>query len=346
MAILKLPHWVLVNKFPAFHDLESATVLEQTSRLYGKINELIESYNGYCAEINKEISEYEAANDKDYNCFVNTVLKLTSDYIGMVDLKITQHDRKFDEYYKDFTENINKTIGKMLAELKESGELDQMVLESLDNMQTKFNDLEAKCNAEIEELEQTAKDLAADYKETKTALNTNYSKTKDALYSDYSETKAALDADYSETKADYQQNVTPLISRKELVLYDGKGFDHNTDFSTTIIKPIDIQLFSVVKVYCNKIGVTSELDESAVLCSVSVGDNGNVAINGINVSFITTDSSYTYRAVLKTVKFELEPDYFNVPQIKSCDSAFLCIQTSESTISSQTLTIRKIVGVY
>ena len=35
--ILKLPKWILTNKFPAFHDTESLTAIEQTARVYGKI---------------------------------------------------------------------------------------------------------------------------------------------------------------------------------------------------------------------------------------------------------------------------------------------------------------------
>lgn len=41
-----LPPWVETNLQPAFYDRESGTVLQQTARMYGKINEVIKAVNG------------------------------------------------------------------------------------------------------------------------------------------------------------------------------------------------------------------------------------------------------------------------------------------------------------
>ena len=49
-----LPPWVETNLQPAFYDAESGTVLQQTARMYGKINELIASVNN----MDKVIKEY------------------------------------------------------------------------------------------------------------------------------------------------------------------------------------------------------------------------------------------------------------------------------------------------
>lgn len=40
-----LPKWVLANPFPAIHDFESLTVIDQTARIYGAMNQLIEEWN-------------------------------------------------------------------------------------------------------------------------------------------------------------------------------------------------------------------------------------------------------------------------------------------------------------
>lgn len=49
-----LPPWVETNLQPAFYDAESGTVLQQTARMYAKINELIKSVNN----MDKVIKEY------------------------------------------------------------------------------------------------------------------------------------------------------------------------------------------------------------------------------------------------------------------------------------------------
>ena len=49
-----LPPWVETNLQPAFYDAESGTVLQQTARMYAKVNELIKSVNN----MDKVIKEY------------------------------------------------------------------------------------------------------------------------------------------------------------------------------------------------------------------------------------------------------------------------------------------------
>ena len=110
MFISKLPKWCLVNKFPAFYDFESLTVTEQTARLYGKVAELIESYNKYVEEINKTIGEYEDKQDKDISDFIHRLSCLADNYINTVDMKIMHQDRQIAEVYSKFGEDVINTI--------------------------------------------------------------------------------------------------------------------------------------------------------------------------------------------------------------------------------------------
>ena len=41
MGIKRLPDWVVTDTQKAFYDLESSTAIEQTARLYGKMQELV-----------------------------------------------------------------------------------------------------------------------------------------------------------------------------------------------------------------------------------------------------------------------------------------------------------------
>lgn len=58
-----LPPWVETNLQPAFYDRESGTVLQQTARMYGKINELVKAVNG----MEKVIKEYVDYIDNYFN---------------------------------------------------------------------------------------------------------------------------------------------------------------------------------------------------------------------------------------------------------------------------------------
>ena len=69
MIIKKLPHWVLSNPSPSFYETEGGTVLEQTAKVYGKMNELIDSYNTMADELNNKINEYVTLREEDQEEF-------------------------------------------------------------------------------------------------------------------------------------------------------------------------------------------------------------------------------------------------------------------------------------
>lgn len=129
--INKLPHWVLVEKFPAFNDLESLTAIEQTARVYGKMNELIESYNKYVTEVNAAIEEHEQDTSKETEDFVCRVSCLTHNFINTVDMKIAHQDRQIAEVYEKFGAHVTNTLKLLISDLHSTGELDNAVYEAL-----------------------------------------------------------------------------------------------------------------------------------------------------------------------------------------------------------------------
>ena len=52
-----LPKWVIPDSHPAFFDHESATANEMVAKLYGKVRELIESYNEFATDMSDKINE-------------------------------------------------------------------------------------------------------------------------------------------------------------------------------------------------------------------------------------------------------------------------------------------------
>lgn len=111
-----LPHWVLTDPQPAFYDCESATAVQQTAKIYAKIQELITLYNEFTKEVNRYITEFEDGIIKDFNCFQNCIIKTMNDYIESIDTKINLQDSKIEESIN----NQNATIQNAVDYMKEN----------------------------------------------------------------------------------------------------------------------------------------------------------------------------------------------------------------------------------
>lgn len=54
----QLPKWVIANPFPAIHDFESLTVIDQTARIYGAMQTLIGEYNKFADSVNTALGTF------------------------------------------------------------------------------------------------------------------------------------------------------------------------------------------------------------------------------------------------------------------------------------------------
>ena len=73
-----LPKWVLTDTRPAIYDVESATCVEQTAKVYAKIQELVNDYNLFVDEVNTCIEKFMNDTNADYECFKNEINKIRS----------------------------------------------------------------------------------------------------------------------------------------------------------------------------------------------------------------------------------------------------------------------------
>lgn len=94
-----LPPWVETGLQPAFYDKESGTILQQVSRMYAKMNEIIKNVN----KQNESIIEY-----------INKFIELQQ-YV----------DKYFDEL------NVQQEVNNKLDEMAESGELVEIIAQYL-----------------------------------------------------------------------------------------------------------------------------------------------------------------------------------------------------------------------
>lgn len=71
--MIQLPKWVIPSSFPSVYDTESATVIEQTAKLYGAMRELIEDYNKFVDGINEEIRTFTGSSNEEIANFKQSV---------------------------------------------------------------------------------------------------------------------------------------------------------------------------------------------------------------------------------------------------------------------------------
>ena len=64
-----LPPWVETGMQPAFYDKESGTVLQQTARMYAKVNELVQSVNHQNETIDNYIEQFDELHSYVYHYF-------------------------------------------------------------------------------------------------------------------------------------------------------------------------------------------------------------------------------------------------------------------------------------
>lgn len=153
-----LPKWCLTNRLPAFYDLESATAIEQTAKLYGAMQGMIDDYNKFVDEFNKTFEDYVNGLNKDHECFQASITKLIHDYIGMLDEKLKMQDEEIENAVKYMKENLSSSITSIIAEMKEMGELDQAVLDAIDGIGTRVANLETEItniNTSLDTLDET-----------------------------------------------------------------------------------------------------------------------------------------------------------------------------------------------
>ena len=110
-----LPPWVETNEQPAFYDKESGTCLQQTARMYAKVNQLVRSVN----EQNETIADYIQQ---------------------FIDLK---------DYCEDYFDNLDvqQEINQKLDAMAENGTLTELIGNYVDPKLYSFQD---QVNAEIE----------------------------------------------------------------------------------------------------------------------------------------------------------------------------------------------------
>ena len=119
--IKHLPHWVLTDLQPAFYDVESGTTLQQTAKMYGKMQELIDLYNEFVTKVNKYIKDFEDGIIEDFEEFKNCIIVTMNQYIETIDTKINLQDAKIEDAVNYMKNTIIQTATDLFEQALISG---------------------------------------------------------------------------------------------------------------------------------------------------------------------------------------------------------------------------------
>ena len=134
--IENLPNWCLTNKNPGFYDTESATVLEETAKVYAKVQELINDYNLFVEEIEQITDDFKTEISGNQEKFETDMTTLMHDYIHQIDTEIAK-----------MKNDIVQTATNLVEEMFENGEV---VITSQYDEQTESLNMIADTNGGVE----------------------------------------------------------------------------------------------------------------------------------------------------------------------------------------------------
>lgn len=112
-----LGKWNLHDNKYSFYDIESLTLTEMSSRLHGKMNELIEDYNKFVDNTNKIVDDFKSGVIEDLEAYETAMRQEFQDFIDVVNLKVMEQDNKIDDAVSYMKTNL---ISSALAVIEQA----------------------------------------------------------------------------------------------------------------------------------------------------------------------------------------------------------------------------------
>lgn len=129
-----LPPWIETGMQPAFYDKESGTVLQQTARMYAKVNEVVASVNQQNEKIAEYIEKFNQLHDYVYTYFDN--LDVQHEIDNKLDEMYAngQLDLLFSKYVNDYVELTNEKLDALDNKVDALNDLSPTVVSSTSAM--------------------------------------------------------------------------------------------------------------------------------------------------------------------------------------------------------------------
>ena len=123
-----LPPWVETGLQPAFYDKESGTVLQQTARMYARVNMLIRMFNKLSKNTKDEVERFEGVVNDEIEQFKHDVNETVNEYIE----KFTQLKDFVDDYFENL--DVQEEINNKLDDMADQGTLQTIIYEYLNSV--------------------------------------------------------------------------------------------------------------------------------------------------------------------------------------------------------------------
>lgn len=121
--MIRLPKWVLTNPRPSIYDSESATAIEMTAKVYQAMTEMVDEYNKFAENVEKNLAQFEQETNKDIQEFTVSLRQEFQDFIDVVEMKLQEQDKEIQEAYDYLVNNLKKTASTIVLEEINKGTL-------------------------------------------------------------------------------------------------------------------------------------------------------------------------------------------------------------------------------
>lgn len=198
--ITLLPKWAIPSNIPSVYDRESGTCIEMTAKVYGAMRKLQEEYNVFVDEFNKTITEFIDGTNQDHEKFKEDITKLIHDYIRMLDDKVKNQDLVIEENITYIKNNIVDGVVRIINEMKETGELEAIIGDSLGGLTTKINEVENELSTISNSVNQISSNITKNENDIDVLEEKVSSIEKKNLVYEYDSTSEALNILYKEVE--------------------------------------------------------------------------------------------------------------------------------------------------
>ena len=113
--IKPLSNWAYLDSKYAFSDTESATAVEQTAKLYKKIQELITTWNTFEIDFRNELDSFKKEMTDKENLFEQSMVAIIHNYIHQIDDQIAAQNRIVEDVKSDMVEVATGIVDEMFA---------------------------------------------------------------------------------------------------------------------------------------------------------------------------------------------------------------------------------------
>ena len=259
-----LPPWVETGLQPAFYDKESGTVLQQTARMYDRVNMLVRMFNKLSKTTKEEVEQFE-----------HDVTETVDEYIA----KFTALKDFVDDYFENL--DVQEEINNKLDAMVEAGTLQEIITTYIQsNVAWTFDtvaDMKVATNL-------------ADGSFAHTLGYYNLNDGGDAFYKIRTATVADTPDNMLLIAITDTDLVAELIVTKDINLEQLGSHGNGSDDDTTI--------FSTALNYIKDKNITLNLYKSyKITAEITVSNAGKIHINGHNATLSTTSDGFYFNTI-------------------------------------------------